>query len=272
MKPTAQLPYEVFTTNSLQAYRFPILSETVNAVFTRLGGSSLYPWRSLNLGHAVGDSPRNVGWNFEQACRAINIDPKLTASCHLIHGRDVLVATSNSLPDLFNHKADAVITREPGLTLTMRFADCTPLLFYDPVTVSIGLAHAGWRGTMLNVMGAVVEKMTRHFGTRPADLRVVIGPSIGPCCYQVGDDVYQAAKAAFADPQSLFVKNERGMTFDMWQANLVQARLAGVENVIVSRLCTACNTDKFFSHRAEKGKTGRFGAFLGIPMREGAKK
>jgi hypothetical protein len=220
------------------------------------------------MGHAVGDSLDNVAANFELACTALDISPAQTASCHLEHGNRVVVARANRTLQLLGF-ADAVITAEPGVFLTMRFADCTPLLFYDPTTRSVGLAHAGWRGTMKNVTGSVVEAMQHHFNSDPAHIRLVIGPSIGPCCYQVQDDVWEAAWMAFARPESFFVRHKKGMYFDMWRANVYQAYQAGVGQVVVSELCTACRTNEFFSHRAERGRTGRFGAFLGLPKSKG---
>jgi len=138
------------------------------------------------------------------------------------------------------------------------------LLFFDPVAGAVGLGHAGWRGTMQNVVGAVVQAMADTFGSRPADIRLVIGASIGVCCYQVGDDVLRAARASFADPESLFDRSRGDVRFDLWAANRRQAEAAGVGEIIVSGICTACHTADFFSHRAEQGRTGRFGAFIGL--------
>ncbi len=118
---------------------------------------------------------------------------------------------------------------------------------------------------MKNVVGAVVGAMRHHFGSNPQDITVVIGPSIGPCCYEVRGDVLDAAQRAFTNPMSFFDKRGGTAYFDMWRASVHQAEQAGLKQIIVSQLCTACRTDEFFSHRAEKGKTGRFGVFLGIP-------
>ena len=258
-------PHRTIRWGALRPHQYPLLKGTTHAIFGRRGGVSPPPWRSLNLGHAVGDAPDNVRANFARACAALKIDPRHTVSCHLVHGNRVLTAEANGRgPQLLGH-ADALITRQPGLFLTMRFADCVPLLFFDPVSRSVGLAHAGWRGVMQNVMGAVVQAMQTRFGAHPADIRVVIGPSIGPCCYQVGEDVRRAARAAFGEADLLFDHRADGMYFNLWQANARQARSAGVTRLTIAGLCTACHTDEFFSHRAEKGRTGRFGAFIGLP-------
>jgi hypothetical protein len=256
---------QVIKVGQLQAYRFPALSETQHAVFTRKGGFSPAPWTGLNLSQSVGDSAQNVTANFKLACQSVSISPLRTASSQLVHGDEVVVISDFSQQHRGLPEADILITRIPGLTLTMRFADCVPLMFFDRVTRSVGLAHAGWRGTLKNVMGVTVNAMRYHFDSRPENLTVVIGPSIGPCCYRVGEDVFDAAGAALENSRSFFRQTETGLFFDLWRANLYQAREAGLKDIALSRICTACRTDEFFSHRAERGKTGRFGVFLGIP-------
>ncbi len=242
---------------------FPALAGTIHGIFTRHGGASEAPWHSLNFGHLVGDDPATVDENFRRACTALNTDPARVASPFQVHGNRVWHVTAENTS--FRHeRADGMITRAPEILLHMRFADCTPLLFFDPVAGAVGLGHAGWRGTMQNVAGAVVQAMAATFGSRPADIRMVIGPAIGPCCYQVGDDVLRAAQASFADPDSLFDRANGDMKLNLWEANRRQAEAAGVGEIIVSGICTACHTDDFFSHRAEHGKTGRFGAFIGL--------
>ena len=162
---------------------------------------------------------------------------------------------------------DGLITDEPGIYLAMRFGDCTPLIFFDPVRQAIGVAHAGWRGTMKNTAGATVQAMVTRLGCIAKNIMAVIGPAIGPCCYEVGPDVIMAAEQAFGEPDSLFSgrngKADRAY-FDMWEANRRQLADSGLGQIIQSRLCTACHTDLFFSHRAENGRTGRFGVMIGL--------
>ncbi len=255
--------YRIVEHNTLQSYQFSILAGTTHAIFTRKGGVSPPPWSSLNLGSMLGDDFDNVSANLKLACDALQINPNQTATCLQVHGGDVLVAVPGESAQ-FLGDADAMVAGEAGVYLTMRFADCVPILFYDPVARSVGMAHAGWRGTMKNVMGNTIKAMQRHFGSRAADVRVAIGPSIGPCCYQVGDDVFKAARNTFGNPAPFFVHRENGLYFDIWQANLRQAHNAGATQIVNSELCTACRTREFFSHRAEKGKTGRFVAFIGL--------
>ncbi len=256
--------YRLTGYKALRTYQFSSLSETTHAIFARPGGVSPLPWAGLNFGSTVGDAPENVSANFALACAALGIEPEQTASVRQVHGKEVAVARAGDGGAQFLGDADAMISVERGVYLTMRFADCVPLLFFDPVLRAVGTAHAGWRGTMQNVLGSVVSAMQQAFGSRAADIRVVIGPSIGPCCYQVGEGIFEAAKNAFRDPSPFFARQKNGLYFDLWQANLRQAQEAGVTRIVSSQLCTACNTRHFFSHRAEKGKTGRFATFIGL--------
>lgn len=237
-----------------------------HAIFTRQGGYSQAPFASLNLGISVGDDPEAVKKNYEQVCRVLDISPDQTVSCHLIHSADVLSVNSTNRQRVMG-QADGLITATPGIYLSMRFGDCTPLIFFDPVRGAVGLTHAGWRGTMKDAAGATVRAMVRQFDCRAGDIIAVIGPAIGPCCYEVGPEVMDAAAAVFVNSASLFARrNGRANQahFDMWAANRRQLAAAGVEQVIQSGLCTACRTDQFFSHRAEKGRTGRFGVIIGL--------
>jgi len=235
-----------------------------HAIFTRKGGLSQPPFYALNLSVSVGDSPQTVAKNIELACRIVNTTPNQTISCYLVHGADVLTVTQNNQQRVMGH-ADGLITGEPEVYLFMRFGDCTPLIFFDPIQNAVGLTHAGWRGTMKNAAGATVKAMTRQLGCQPKDIMAVIGPSIGPCCYEVGKDVMAAAQSLMAS-DSLFQPNgtPNHAYFDMWEAYRRQLEATGVEQIIQSKLCTACRTDEFFSHRAEKGRTGRFGVIIGL--------
>jgi len=248
---------------NLKPISFSAFENTTHAIFTRHGGVSLAPWDSLNFGHLVGDDDENVNTNFARACATLNVNPAQVASPFQVHGNRVWVVTRDNI-SFRKERADGMITRDPAVVLNMRFADCTPLLFFDPIAGAVGLGHAGWRGTMQNVVGAMVTALRENFASRPADIRLAIGPSIGACCYQVGDAVVSAAQAVFPYADDLFNRQHGDMRFDMWRANRRQATAAGIEAITLSGICTACHTDDFFSHRAEKGKTGRFAAFIGL--------
>jgi len=256
------------TVNNILLYRvhaFDAYPELNYAILTRQGGVSQAPYQSLNLGSTVGDDPVAVQTNFARTCQALDIHPEKVVSCHQIHSADILVVDRDNCQSIMG-RADGLITVEPGIYLNLRFADCTPLLFYDPIRHAIGLTHAGWRGTMQNAAGATVQAMVNELGCQAADIIAVIGPAIGPCCYEVGAEVMAAAADTFAGSASLFQYNGKAdqAHFDMWAANRRQLAARGVKHIIQSGLCTACRTDKFFSHRAENGQTGRFGVIMGL--------
>jgi len=249
----------------LQFASLPANGRVQHAVFTRQGGVSPAPFDSLNLSVSVPDEKERVYANRRRAYGLYGRDTDTVVHAHLVHGRDVARVTQANngtwLP-----RVDAILTDEPGCALTMNFADCTPILLYDPVHQAIGLGHAGWQGTVKDLPGAMVEAMQREFGSRPADLVAGIGPCIGPCCYEVGEVVITAVQAAFDQPEELLLPNPRPQApnphFDLPAANRRNLQRAGVQQIELSGLCTACRTDLFFSHRAERGKTGRFGSIF----------
>lgn len=251
-----------------------------HAIFTRQGGVSPTPFASLNLSVSVPDEKTRVYANRRRAYGLFGRDTDTVVHAHLVHGRDVGRATQANngtwLPEV-----DGLITNEPGCALTMNFADCTPILLYDPVNEAMGIGHAGWQGAVKDLPGALVAAMRQEFGSDPAQLLAGVGPCIGPCCYEVGEVVITAVRAAFTDPESLLLESgdwrlETGDSdqqpatssqqpvryFDLPEANRRNLQRAGVRQIEMSGLCTACRTDLFFSHRAERGKTGRFGAIM----------
>jgi len=235
----------------------------MHAIFTRQGGVSRAPYATLNLGHTVGDDPAAVETNHRRVFQALNVRPDQVVTAHLTHGTGVIVADGRNGGGLLG-KADALVTAHIGVFLSMRFADCLPLLLHDPVRGAVGLAHAGWRGTVSNVAGAVVGAMVDQLGCRAQDITAVIGPGIGPCCYQVGSEVIRAVEAAFDGGEPLLSRlSPQQAHLDLWRANRRQLLAAGVGRVVVTRLCTACHPQVFFSHRAEHGRTGRFGVVIG---------
>jgi polyphenol oxidase len=166
-----------------------------------------------------------------------------------------------------HQKADAILTSSPGLTLYMRFADCVPVLLYDPVRRVVGLVHAGWQGTVVRTAAAAVERMMAEYGSRPADILAGIGPSIGPDHYEVGVDVIQRVQAAFPEHAEALLQSNGSRErahLDLWLANQVVLEEAGVKRIETAGLCTACDLDHWYSHRAEKGRTGRFGALIAL--------
>ena len=265
---TPECVYSVTRQNLVQ-YRiqtFEAHPNLTHAIFTRQGGVSEAPYHSLNLSISSGDDPTAVEKNLQLACQTLNITPQQTVACQLVHGAEIIAVTKTNR-QVSMGLADGLITATPGVYLFMRFADCTPLLFYDSVKAAVGLTHAGWRGTIKNVAGATVTAMEQRLGCRSEHITAVVGPAIGPCCYEVGPEVITAAEKKLEDPTKLLVRrngsNSRAY-FDLWEANRRQLMAAGIKRIIQTKFCTACHTNTFFSHRAEKGRTGRFGVLIGL--------
>ncbi len=232
-----------------------------HACLTRLGGVSRGPFASLNLGSTVGDDPAAVRENVRRVRRCFGLTPTQVVSPHQVHGRAVARVTAQDGGRVIP-ATDALITDAPGLALLLRFADCTPVLFYDAEHAAVGLAHAGWRGVAAGVVPATVTAMRRAFGTRPARLWVGIGPAISVRHYAVGPEVVEAVREA-VPPGALIAERREGQWFlDMPAAIAAQLRHLGVQQVAFSHLCTASRTDEWYSHRAEGGRTGRFGVLV----------
>lgn len=254
--------------DQLLFYQFDALAaqpRLVHGVFTRKGGVSPAPYESLNVGSTVGDDLSHVQENRARMAQAMNVRDDDTRTTWQVHGADVLTVRQGDAQEWPPQKADGIITADP-VPLVMRFADCVPLVMYDPVRHVIGMAHAGWRGTIAGAGPATVRAMVEQFGSNPADLIAGIGPSIGPCCYEVGSEVVVEVKCAFADAPDLIhpASNGDGPHLDLWAANERALREAGVEHIEVAEMCTACRVDEFYSHRRERGKTGRFGVVLAL--------
>ncbi|HEY3081252.1 MAG TPA: peptidoglycan editing factor PgeF [Chloroflexota bacterium] len=166
--------------------------------------------------------------------------------------------------------ADGLITDEPGILLLLLFADCVPVCLFDPAGAGVGIVHAGWKGTASRIAAEGVAAMVAAFGLRPERLRAAIGPSIGGCCYEVGDEVAEAIRLSTPQAEGgrpVVRPGGRGRPHaDLAAANRAQLIEVGLrpESVELAGVCTACRVDRFFSHRAEAGRAGRFGAAIGI--------
>jgi YfiH family protein len=252
--------------NGLRFFQFDSFGpDLVQAVFTRHGGVSPHPWDSLNLGGTVGDDADRVRENRRRAFDALGRDPLSLFDVWQVHGTDVAVAEAPLPVGTPHQQADAILTDQPAVTLMMRFADCVPIFLHDPIHHVIGLVHAGWMGTVKGAIRSSVEEMHRRYGSLPADLVAAIGPSIGPDHYEVGPDVVAQVKESFgADASGLLQDHTGHMHFDLWSANRLQLESTGVRHIETANLCTACATGDWFSYRAEKGRTGRFGVMFGL--------
>ncbi len=248
-------------------FTFDLFEEhpVVQAVFTRHGGVSPAPWADLNLGGTVGDDPENVLTNKHLALETCSRTPQSVFDVWQVHSADVVTAEAPRPLHTPHQKADAILTNRPELTLMMRFADCVPVFIYDPEHHAIALVHAGWMGTVNGVVRSAVRAMKEQFASRPASLLAGIGPSIGPDHYQVGADVINQVHMAFgAEAPRLLPQVEVHTHFDLWNANRTLLEAEGVRQIEIAGICTACHLEDWFSHRAEHGKTGRFGALLAL--------
>lgn len=243
-----------------------------HAFSTRLGGVSQNEFSSLNLAFGRGDSNENVLENYRRLCAAAGFDAASMVSSAQVH-RSVVrrVGRQNRGEGFARPKpagVDGMVTDETGVTLVTHHADCVPLYFADPVRRAIGLAHAGWRGTAARIGAETVRTLAREYGSRPEDLVCVIGPSIGPCCFEVDSPVYQIFAAMGDLAPREWIREDGGGKYriDLWEANRRILMRAGVpeQNISVSGLCTRCHSDLLFSHRATGGKRGGLAAFLAL--------
>ncbi len=259
------------TNGAVAYYQFDQWQHTpglVHGVFTRLGGVSAAPWASLNVGSLVGDDPAAVDRNAILMHEALGLNREKSVTVWQVHGCHAVIATERPADRRWLAEADAIATDRVGLPINMRFADCVPILLYDPTHHAIGMAHAGWRGTVADVVSSALETMRTAFGSQPADVQAAIGPSIGPDHYQVGEEVVEAVQKAFGTLEKLVRRAENGSAYlDLWAANRLALERAGVTQIEVSGLCTVEHVDEFYSHRAEHGKTGRFGAVMALSPR-----
>ncbi len=242
-------------------------------VSTRHGGVSPAPFASLNFSVARGDAPENVQQNRLRLYAALGLDIDRVISTHQVHGTGVAKVDG---ADAGTRQAatDGLVTDAVGLPLGLVFADCVPLVLYDPVQHVLGACHAGWRGTVNGTAAATLWAMQAAYGTQPAGVLVGIGPSIGPQSYEVGDEVVKMATAKLKRAER-FITHPNGEDarphFDLWQANAAQLIEAGVvaENIEISGIDTAQRTDDFFSHRAEQGRCGLFALVAWLLPRAG---
>lgn len=262
------VPY--LTYDSLSEIKF------INHAFsTRLGGVSKGEFSSMNLDFKRGDDPENVTENYKRLCRSAGFEyDSLTASSQDHHTFVRAVTRAECGTGIYKPRdiesVDALITNETGVTLVTYYADCTPLFFVDTKNRAVGLAHAGWRGTVGRIGEKVVEKMTALYGTDPADIFAAVGPAISVCCYEVDEPcAAQFLKLEGLDSGSfVFPKNGGKYMIDLLEANRQILAAAGVpkNQITVSDICTNCNSDLLWSHRATKGHRGAMAALLGMKI------
>ena len=255
---------------------YPLLEQTgiVKHCFTtRMGGVSAGIFESLNLSFTRGDEKAAVEKNFRRisellGCQYDNFvlsDQTHTTNVRRV-GRDD--AGKGLLRARDYTDVDGLITDEPGIVLSTFYADCVPLYFVDVKKRAIGLSHSGWRGTVGRMGQETLDAMRREFGTQPEDVVCAIGPSICQDCYEVSRDVAEEFIQEFAghEPDILIAKGNGKYQLDLWRANKIVLLEAGIkqEHLSVTDICTCCNSNVLFSHRASHGKRGNLGAFLSL--------
>ena len=259
------------TVNGVPFLSYPMLEETgiVHHGFsTKLGGVSKGCWATMNISTTRGDDPEDVEENQRRIARAIGVKPEDMTFTNQTHTTNVAVVRAEDKGRRFM-ETDGMITNVPGICLVTFYADCVPLLFLDPVKKVVASSHSGWRGTV-NRMGQVtVEKMQKEFGCDPKNILACVGPSICQECYEVSEDVIDMFRANFRESEydRLFYAKENGkFQLDLWKANELVLTDAGIrpEHMAVTNVCTCCNPELLFSHRASKGKRGNLAAFIAL--------
>ncbi len=261
--------YKYTQKDNLTFYTFPHIEATglvVHGFTTRAGGVSNGPYAGLNTAFHVGDDADNVLANRALACSALGIDSRHLVAGQQVHGDRVEVVDrrdrgrgaffyEESLPG-----TDALVAGAAGVPLSSYYADCVPIFILDPVRKVVALAHAGWKGTVLKIGQKTVQKMASVFNTEPGNCLAGVGPSIGPCCYEVDIRVIDSFKKSFPNFQYFTRPAFPGKwRLNLWEANRLTLLDAGLkaENIVLARVCTSCRNDLYFSYRAQGGIAGR---------------
>ncbi len=255
----------------IELYLFENLSAFENVthfITSQKGGYSKGNFQGLNIGFNVGDDDRNVLRNRKILSKALNIPIDSFTFADQCHGCNIRFVESNmrgfgatdeksSLKNI-----DGMITSTPGICITVKVADCVPVILYDHENHIAAVIHAGWKGTIAQITGKTLEKMINFCGSKPMNVYAGIGPSIGPCCYEVGQNVYREFQKSGISKKDIITFSEQKdkYYFNLWQANKNQLTELNVkpENIEEAFMCTKCNNENFFSARASDGKTGRF--------------
>jgi YfiH family protein len=250
----------------IRIYRSPVIPDSFLHGFPeRTGGVSVGLRASLNLGRRWGDDPDRVVENRRLLAAHVGYDPDQLVATRHVHGVNVwrVGEQPSDLPD--DAEFDGLVCDRPGPVLGAFAADCIPMVFADPVARVCGAAHSGWRGTVGGVAANVVTRMV-ECGARPADIRVALGPSIGPCCFEVGPEVVAEFRAAFGDPPGMVVAGPNKDHLDLRVATRVVLERAGVtaEHIDANPPCTKCDAARWFSYRRDGKDGGVHMGFIGL--------
>lgn len=260
---------------ALLYYSFPALDALPFVRYgfsTRLGGVSDGIFASMNLSFTRGDSPQRVRENFERFCAAIGVSEQNVVISAQEHHTVIYNATAADRGRGITRERgytdiDGLLTDEPGVVLCTQYADCVPLFFVDPVRRVVGTSHSGWKGTVAAIGAVTVERMCCDYGCRREDILAAVGPSIGPCCFEVDEPVYQAfAQMDGWDPAFARARDGGKYDIDLWEVNRHILLNAGLlpSHITITDLCTRCHPDIFWSHRATGGERGSLAAFISL--------
>lgn len=213
-----------------------------------------------------------IGWNNDNLKSNISelfsVPENRIIAVKQVHGTNIKIIDSEliGLETIMGLEADGLITNYANNILTTYHADCVPIYFIDTVKKVIGIAHGGWRGTFENISGKMVDTMIDVYNSSNKDILVGIGPSIGPCCYEISEDLGERFTNKYCDFKNILIKKEGRTFLDLWKINYFQVKEKGVpnENIILSSICTSCKTNKFHSYRKESGTNKRMVAAIGL--------
>ncbi|MCD6153342.1 MAG: peptidoglycan editing factor PgeF [Syntrophobacterales bacterium] len=262
--------FKFFKRNDVQYLECTALGKydfITHAFCTRWGGISKGRFANLNFSVREGDKETNVAENWDILSNSFNIPVDHFFTVNQVHGDGILVIGNNH-EDRHEKQGldyDGIITNMPGLAIGVKTADCVPVFMVDKVRRVVGSIHAGWKGTSLRIVDKAVDAFINEFGSRIADITAVIGPSIGPCCYEV-DKIVLESMRGYPEMGACFSKSERKQRWmlDLPKANQLQLIHAGIppENILTTQICTSCHKETFFSHRGEGGQAGRQLSFI----------
>ncbi len=235
---------------------------------TRAGGVSQGCYASLNVGGSWGDSEHAVATNRSRVAKASGCERFFMG--RQVHGAEVAVISERDQPEAVRgYSCDGLATMQPGTAVAVLVADCVPIVLADPDTGACAAVHAGWRGTFLGIARAAVEQLHRQFGAKPSNIFAALGPSIGPCCFEVGDEVVAAVHATLGgNGASCITTGARGKPHvDLWRSNRLILEAAGLQPASIEALgcCTMCDPTRFFSYRRQGRATGQHLGFIGRP-------
>jgi len=241
-------------------------NEKVNhGIFTRLGGISPDSFSSLNVGETAGDTRENVVENRKRIFQVFDKSLESIYDVWQVHSNNVKFTNFPRKSGNKHEQADAILTDSTNVSLFMQFADCVPILIYDPKKNIVGIIHAGWQGTVKRIVQNTINYLIDTFSSDPKEILAGIGPSIGPHHYEVGNNVIFEVEDKLRDIQTDVLISKNGKNyFDLWKSNELLLLQSGVKNIEVAGMCTACNLDEWYSYRVEGQKSGRFGVFMGL--------